>query len=526
MKFSVNLIDECLKGIPLRYIWGGGLTADTRFDKMKWLSQYVPKIEPHTLYMTDYHTLKSYMECRKAEFPAGTCFLCVGAPQDGLPEIFKEMPCIMVAKEYDLALVGNKLLDYWDQLREWTQQMDRILYSRGMLQDFFDVSEKYFSSGLLMWDKSFDVQAYSGLETWNNPVLAEIVEKGYFPKEVIENIIRKNLLDVTVGNDTTRYISSDQTRTGQDLLVRHFCRTGFRLYSVAYFLKNQIHPGERERLENFFDHIITFLDNSEGILEDEYHRSVDIFFRDILSGRISTPKEIEDKAQGFHIDMTKKYLCYVLCLDEYSKTKARYLVNYLTRIMPTEHTFEYNHEVVFIKDVHTYNCVELGRVSSFEHLLKTSKAFCGVSSTFEQLTQIPVAYRQSEAAIRLGKLMERESGCIYFYKNYYYYHMLETVHHEMDLRMMYNKRIEIVLEDDKRHNSNNFHILEVFLEKNLSVSDTAAELFLHRNSIVYRIKKLEQILHIDFGSSEEVQRLYFSLMCHRYLTELEKKENG
>ena len=224
--------------------------------------------------------------------------------------------------------------------------------------------------------------------------------------------------------------------------------------------------------------------------------------------------------------MTKKYLCYVLCLDEYSKTKARYLVNYLTRIMPTEHTFEYNHEVVFIKDVHTYNCVELGRVSSFEHLLKTSKAFCGVSSTFEQLTQIPVAYRQSEAAIRLGKLMERESGCIYFYKNYYYYHMLETVHHEMDLRMMYNKRIEIVLEDDKRHNSNNFHILEVFLEKNLSVSDTAAELFLHRNSIVYRIKKLEQILHIDFGSSEEVQRLYFSLMCHRYLTELEKKENG
>ena len=158
----------------------------------------------------------------------------------------------MVAKEYDLALVGNKLLDYWDQLREWTQQMDRILYSRGMLQDFFDVSEKYFSSGLLMWDKSFDVQAYSGLETWNNPVLAEIVEKGYFPKEVIENIIRKNLLDVTVGNDTTRYISSDQTRTGQDLLVRHFCRTGFRLYSVAYFLKNQIHPGERERLENIF----------------------------------------------------------------------------------------------------------------------------------------------------------------------------------------------------------------------------------------------------------------------------------
>ena len=101
-----------------------------------------------------------------------------------------------------------------------------------------------------------------------------------------------------------------------------------------------------------------------------------IYFSGIfLSGRISTPKEIEDKAQGFHIDMTKKYLCYVLCLDEYSKTKARYLVNYLTRIMPTEHTFEYNHEVVFIKDVHTYNCVELGRVSSFEHLLKTSKAF-------------------------------------------------------------------------------------------------------------------------------------------------------
>ncbi|MCI8659607.1 MAG: hypothetical protein HFG54_05100 [Lachnospiraceae bacterium] len=526
MKFSVNLIDECLKGIPLKYIWGAGLTSDTRFDKLKWLSKYVSQIQPNTLYMTDYTILKSYMECRKAEFPAGACFLCVGSPEDEIPELFENFPCILVGQEYDLALIGNKLLDYWDQLREWTQKMDRILYSRGSLQDFFDVSDQYFSSGLLMWDKSFDVQAYSGEAKVDSPVLVEIVKQKYFPKEVIENIIRKNLLDVTVGNDTTRYISSDQTKTGLDLLVRHFCRNGFRLYSIAYFLKNPMHPGERERLENFFDHIITFLDNSEGILEDEYHRSVDIFFRDILSGNISTPKEIEDKAQGFHIDMNKKYLCYVLRLDEYSKTKARYLVNYLTRIMPTEHTFEYNHEVVFIKDVHTYNCVELGRVSSFEHLLKTSKAYCGISSTFEQLIQIPVAYRQSEAAIRLGRLMEKETGCIYFYKNYYYYHMLEIVHHEMDLRMMYNKRLEIVLEDDKKHNSNNFHILEVFLEKNLSVSDTAAELFLHRNSIVYRIKKLEQILHIDFGSSEMVQRLYFSLMCHRYLTALEKKEKS
>lgn len=525
MKFSVNLIDECLEGIPLRYIWGGGLKSDTRFDKMKWLSKYVSRIQSSTLYLTGYDTLKNYMECRKVEFPSAVCFLCVGAPQDGIPELFHELPCIVVEEGYDLALIGNKLLDYWEEMRVWDQEMDRILYSRGRLQDFFDVSEKYFSSGLLMWDKSFDVQAYSGVERVGNPILEEILEKKYFPKGVIENIIRKNLLDVTVGNDTTRFIESNMTQTRQNLLVRHFCRNGFRLYSVAYFLKGSIHPGERERLENFFDHIITFLDNSEGILEDEYHRSVDIFFRDILSGGISTPREIEEKAQAFHIGADKKYLCYVLRLDEYSKTKARYLVNYLTGIMPTEHTFEYNHEVVFIKDVNTYNCVELGRVSSFEHLLKTSKAYCGISSTFDRLLQIPDAYKQAEAAIRLGRLMEKEEGCIYFYKNYYYYHMLEIVHHEIDLRMMYNKRLEVVLEDDRKHNSNNFRILEVFLEKNLSVSDTAAELFLHRNSIVYRVKKLEQILHIDFGSNEAVQRLYFSLMCHRYLTALEQKDN-
>lgn len=529
MKFSINLIKECLGEIELTI--SPDIAERERegkkllFDRVRWLSQYISALQPRTLYLTDLSTLRGYLELRKRIFPEDICFFCVGIPQLDEPDAVspdrQAIPWIAVNDGYDLALIGNKCQDYFQELREWEQKLDLLFYQAESFQDFFDASAPYFGNQILMWDKSFNVQA-SLISSPPPRILGEILEKGYFPKNVIENIMYKNLLDVTVGNDVTRTIPASDTISGRELLVRHFCQDGFRIYSIAYFNSdNFIRPGERERLEFFFDHLILHLTHMETKQNDELHRSADIFFRDILSGVVSDPGEIYEKAQAFHIPPNIHYACYVLRMDQYSKTKARYLINYLRGIMPTEHVFEYNEEVILIKNTLTYNCIELGRVGSFENFLKTSRAYCGISFVFTDLRQIPGAYKQAEAAIRLGLLMGEEEGPIFFYQKYYYYHILEIVNREIDLRMISSKKLNRILDDDQKHNTNNVHLLEVLIKNNLSATDTAAELFLHRNSIVYRIRKLEQQFHIDFSNHAEIQRLSFSLMCQRYLKALE-----
>ena len=92
--------------------------------------------------------------------------------------------------------------------------------------------------------------------------------------------------------------------------------------------------------------------------------------------------------------------------------------------------------------------------------------------------------------------------------------MLEIVNQEMDLTMIYYKELKGLMEEDAKHNTNHFQFLEILLKNNMSVTDTAAELFLHRNSVIYRMKKLEQIMKIDFDNSEEVHRLYFLSLIH------------
>lgn len=522
MKLSINMIKECLDGV--RMDLSAQIGDDTSFEKIMWLSKYVSRPQENTLYLADADTLEAYISCRKPECLQGVCFLCVGAALEGMPPFLNDVPCIMISEQYDLALIGNRLLDYWGGIKDWCRQLDVMVYAHKEMQDFLNISREYFDGAFVIWDKSFNILAHIATDKVSSTVLSEAVEQGYFTKDIIENIIKRNLLNVKVSNYTTRHIPAQSTVTNYELLVRHYCRDGFRLYSIAYFMQDRhMAAAQRERLECLYDHMIRYLEETDQT-PSEQNLSVNVFFEDILSGRISNDWEIYEKAQAFHIRMDNRYLCYVLSFDEYSKTKASYVINYLKRVLPLEHMFEHEGNVVLIKDIRNYNCVELGRVSSFENLLRTCMACCGISSTLDALEQIPAAYKQSLAAIRLGKLMRLEDGPIFFYKNYYYYHMLEIVNQEMDLTMIYYKELKGLMEEDAKHNTNHFQFLEILLKNNMSVTDTAAELFLHRNSVIYRMKKLEQIMKIDFDNSEEVHRLYFSLMSQRYLSALERRK--
>ncbi len=62
-----------------------------------------------------------------------------------------------------------------------------------------------------------------------------------------------------------------------------------------------------------------------------------------------------------------------------------------------------------------------------------------------------------------------------------------------------------------------------FFENNLNVSETARKLFVHRNTLVYRIDKLQKELGLDIRDFDDALTLKISLMVHSYLKYLDKK---
>lgn len=67
--------------------------------------------------------------------------------------------------------------------------------------------------------------------------------------------------------------------------------------------------------------------------------------------------------------------------------------------------------------------------------------------------------------------------------------------------------------------------VEKFFENNLNVSETSRQLFIHRNTLVYRIEKLQKATGLDIRVFDDALTLKIALMVVNYMNYLEGKDN-
>ena len=62
-----------------------------------------------------------------------------------------------------------------------------------------------------------------------------------------------------------------------------------------------------------------------------------------------------------------------------------------------------------------------------------------------------------------------------------------------------------------------------FFENSLNISETSRKLFVHRNTLVYRIEKIKKLTGLDLREFEDAIVFKVSLMVNKYLKGLESK---
>ena len=68
--------------------------------------------------------------------------------------------------------------------------------------------------------------------------------------------------------------------------------------------------------------------------------------------------------------------------------------------------------------------------------------------------------------------------------------------------------------------------INTFFDNNLNVSETARQLFVHRNTLVYRIEKLQKSTGLDIRTFDDAMTLKIALMVNAYMKELNRRHGN
>lgn len=152
--------------------------------------------------------------------------------------------------------------------------------------------------------------------------------------------------------------------------------------------------------------------------------------------------------------------------------------------------------------------------SIYDKALPHNKTRCGVSSYYGNIFRASDAFHEAmmAAAIPPAVLHEKRTA---FFDELGAYRLLFAANDKDLLKKIHDSLLAALLEHDKKHHSQLYDTLRIYLFHNNSLKITADIAFTHRNTINYRMTKVRSILACDLDDA--VTR--FNLMMAFYIAD-------
>lgn len=255
------------------------------------------------------------------------------------------------------------------------------------------------------------------------------------------------------------------------------------------------------------------------------------FLLRLLQGQYGSPEWIKERADTYKIDLSRPR--YVLTVqinlekfDEKSPLELSQIKETMHRAIRSiffeqeDLLYEYDTGEIVLLTAGKHSDasqrrrqIEKAAARLYAELREQCKvsALIGVSEECGDYTGIPLALRQGRMAAEIGAKTENGEG-LYFYSQMRLGRIVAS----------FSPEIRPILQRDilskllENHADSLLETLFTYFEMNGNVSQTAEKLFIHRNTLQYRFRKIKEITGFDIYHIDDLVQLRLAVLQYRY----------
>lgn len=443
-------------------------------------------------------------------------FICAGQPS----EAAFELPCnfVWLPEDVSLADVVVRMTDIFNKYLSWEISVRTALESKASLRTIAELSRSVVHRPIWMWDLHFhtffqvcDVESVLP----DDYILRE--DDSYWPPRAIarweNNIKQKGSQDLLQRHDPY-YLPC---LTDGELSYRSLCQNIFiEERCVATVCIDEVGGAFNDADRTRLDILSRFL--AAGFVSDQQANvsmatAIEDRILDLLDNRPVSRDALYTDAKIYGWDRDDLYGLILIAPNSHLYSEE-YLRNIAT------HLYMAISDIVFV--VHRRTIVLIANVSRSENPLseianmvyerlsqQEFSARIGVSSLWKGLGKMVVAHRQASAALAVDP-DEPDAGPILFDEHLSHI-IVETCAERTDTELLIPYGLRHLQASDAQSGEHLVDVLRCYLDNNCSVTATSRELFMHRNTLMYKIRKIERILGCDLNNADERFALSFSL---------------
>lgn len=279
-------------------------------------------------------------------------------------------------------------------------------------------------------------------------------------------------------------------------------------------------------------------------IEEARHLLQQDFFDDLLEGKIESVHAANYLAEFHNLDPRKKYICMISKIENEFETMNLDLL--MARTKFNKHKEELMNVIDHVAYLNNQSLLSIHRgnfIISFvkvkennafynsslylkefvndvyDALIKYNeklKVRIGVGKACPEFLEMKKSYTQAQEAIRISVQINQETS-ISFYEELLIYHLFDSVNSKDSLNELYESSLGRLIDYDRQNNSNLVETLAQYFKSGGNISEAAKNMFLHRNTFIYRFEKIKQILNSELKNPDEVFKIQIGLLIMKII---------
>lgn len=422
---------------------------------------------------------------------------------------------ILIPENHSLASIVNTLYTGFHRILNWDGELQNAILRKQNYQSLFSIGGRFFGkNAMIMVNSSYNVIGTNLLEAPTHEKLDFILKNGYYSKELTDGLAQMGYMAKGFQYKTPTILNPPNYMNCPIMVLSMHADNGIFLgFITIYFIDSQPTATQFELFAHFAKLIrCYYLKNSEENASTP--TPLETFMSDLINHTQEDEAFMQDRARTLRLPLDASYRLCVIKWDKFILPQADYVRNRLRSCLkfPLFRVVLYQESILLLLQGNIPSLKVMEEITDsmgeFSEVLKICHGYAGFSTASFPLMKLNIAYQQALTAVRYGTMLNPDKS-IYFYSHYYIYEMLDEYKKRYALEDMYIQKLKELKNPSEEH-YDNLSLLRNYLLTERSISSTAKIMHMHRNSVIYRLGKIQEILGFDLNDPDVRLRVLIS----------------
>lgn len=416
-----------------------------------------------------------------------------------------------------LVNVAKALVDASRSKGLYAELMDNAAKTRN-ITSFVNLAASKLGNSIILLDTDFKVLSFSTVYPIDDPLWEQNIRQGYCSYEFISAV---NELDSIKNAPQTsepivvvcyasplRKLSSKVFHNGQMIGFAIMLENESTLSSSHFEMLATVSAAAGDIIVKFAPYLLPDSTHYQRLLYD------------LLIG--APPEKLAPHIAKLSFPVNMYALRISQSHDLGLKHLKEHVAEKLKALLPGTHLTLHENGIAALVALEDAAGISQAQLSILQDFADIEQLGIGVSNTFYKIEDFSHHYSQACRALELNRhLLGENSVCRYM--DYAFFDLLGAVKKTGGLVAFCHPALSLLHKYDTENNTELYHTLDVYLSCDCSIKLSSEKLFIHRNSLTYRLRRIFELTQIDPGNCNTRFLLEMSFLIDHYMDNAHKK---